>query len=56
MNLVMTEDGNFVEVEATAERHAFPRARLLARMDYGEAGIRELHEMQRAAIAAANIP
>ena len=53
MNLVMTEDGNFVEVQATAERQAFPRARLLEMMDYAEAGIRELHELQKAAIAAA---
>jgi ribonuclease PH len=52
MNLVMTEDGNFVEVQATAERHAFPRARLLEMMDLAEAGIRELHTLQREAIAA----
>ena len=52
-NLVMTEDGNFVEVQATAERHAFPRARLLEMMDYAEAGIRQLHDLQRAAIGAA---
>ena len=44
---------HFVEVQATAERHAFPRARLLEMMDYAEAGIRELHELQKAAIAAA---
>src|ERR1700734_1826693 len=34
MNLVMTEDGGFVEVQATAERNPFPRARLLEMMDY----------------------
>ena len=51
MNLVMTEDGNFVEVQATAERQAFPRARLLAMMDYAEAAIRELHALEHAAIA-----
>jgi ribonuclease PH len=54
MNLVMTEAGGFVEVQATAERHAFPRSRLLEMMDYAEAGIRQLHEQQRAAIASAN--
>lgn len=53
MNLVMTEDGNFVEVQATAERHAFPRARLLEMMDYAETGIRQLHDLQREAIKAA---
>jgi len=51
MNLVMTEDGNFVEVQATAERHAFARAKLLEMMDYAEAGIRELHKLQREAVA-----
>jgi len=53
MNLVMTEDGGLVEVQATAERHAFPRARMLEMMDYAETGIRQLHELQRAAIASA---
>ncbi|MGA7887115.1 MAG: ribonuclease PH [Acidobacteriaceae bacterium] len=53
MNLVMTEDGGLVEVQATAERQAFPRPRLLAMMDLAEAGIRELLEAQRQAIAAA---
>jgi ribonuclease PH len=51
-NVVMTEDGGLVEVQATAERQAFPRARLLEMMDYAEAGIRQLHELQQAAIAA----
>jgi ribonuclease PH len=52
-NVVMTEDGGLVEVQATAERQAFPRARLLEMMDYAEAGIHQLHELQRTAIAAA---
>ncbi|HLI02948.1 MAG TPA: ribonuclease PH, partial [Terracidiphilus sp.] len=38
MNLVMTEDGGLVEVQATAERQAFPRARMLEMMDYAEKG------------------
>lgn len=50
MNLVMTEDGGLVEVQATAERQAFPRSRLLEMMDYAERGIRLLFERQRAAI------
>jgi len=53
MNLVMTEDGGLVEVQATAERQAFPRRDLLTMMDYAEAGIRQLHQQQRAAIGAA---
>ncbi|HLJ79583.1 MAG TPA: ribonuclease PH [Acidobacteriaceae bacterium] len=53
MNLVMTEDGGLVEVQATAERQAFPRARLLEMMDFAEAGVRQLHGFQRSAIAEA---
>jgi ribonuclease PH len=52
MNLVMTEDGGLVEVQATAERNAFPRPRRRERMDYAEAGIRQLHALQREAVAA----
>jgi ribonuclease PH len=51
MNVVMTEDGGLVEVQATAERTAFPRARMLEMMDLAESGIRSLLEHQRAAIA-----
>src|ERR1700750_316948 len=46
MNIVMTEDGGFVEVQATAERQAFPRTRMLEMMDYAEAGIRQLFAAQ----------
>jgi ribonuclease PH len=53
MNLVMTEDGGLVEVQATAERQAFPRARMIEMMDYAEKGIGELLDLQRAAIAGA---
>ncbi len=48
MNVVMTEDGGLVEVQATAERGSFPRVRMLEMMDYAEAGIRSLFEAQRA--------
>lgn len=53
MNLVMTEDGGLVEVQATAERQAFPRPRLLEMMDIAEHGIRELFALQREAIQSA---
>ena len=53
MNLVMTEDGGLVEVQATAERQAFPRRRLLEMMDIAEHGIQQLFVLQREAIAAA---
>jgi ribonuclease PH len=50
MNLAMTEDLNLIEVQATAERQAFPRARLLEMMDLAESGIRQLLDLQRQAI------
>jgi ribonuclease PH len=46
-NVVMTEDGGLVEVQATAERGSFPRARMLEMLDYAEAGIRQLFRAQR---------
>ena len=52
MNVVMTEDGGLVEVQATAERVAFPRGRMLEMMDLAESGIKELFALQRASIAA----
>ena len=52
MNVVMTEDGGLVEVQATAERTAFPRSRMLEMMDLAEAGIKELFSAQRAAVEA----
>jgi ribonuclease PH len=54
MNIVMTEDGGLVEVQATAERQAFPRTRMLEMMDYAEAGIRQLFEAQRVLLAQGN--
>ena len=52
MNVVMTEDGGLVEVQATAERMAFPRSRMLEMMDLAEAGIKELLKAQRLAVQA----
>ena len=51
MNVVMTEDRGFVEVQATAERTPFARSRMLEMMDLAEAGIHKLLEAQREAIA-----
>jgi ribonuclease PH len=50
MNVVMTDDGGLVEVQATAERAAFPRSRMLEMMDLAEGGIGELLTAQRAAV------
>ncbi len=51
MNVVMNEAGQFVEVQGTAEGHAFRREELDALLDLAGAGIRELIEAQRAALA-----
>src|SRR6202789_3061746 len=51
MNVVMTEGGGLVEVQATAERNSFPREKLIEMMDHAERGIIELVEAQRTALA-----
>jgi ribonuclease PH len=48
MNVVMTEDGGLVEVQATAERTAFPRPQLNAMLDLASAGATQLFAAQRA--------
>ncbi len=52
MNVVMTGTGNFVEVQGTAEGHAFTRAEMDTLLDLAQGGIAQLVEMQRAALAA----
>src|ERR1700757_2308083 len=56
INRVMTEDGGLVEVQATAERTPFARSRMLEMMDLAEAGIRQMLEAQREAIARSGAP
>jgi ribonuclease PH len=51
MNVVMTGAGNFVEVQGTAEGHAFTRAEMDALLDLAQGGIAKLVEMQRAVLA-----
>ena len=50
MNVVMTEDGNFIEVQGTAEGVAFSRDELGQMLDLSEHGIRQLFEIQRVAL------
>jgi ribonuclease PH len=52
MNVVMTTDGGLVEVQATAEKKAFPRARMIEMLDIVEVGIHELLAAQRAVLQA----
>ena len=51
MNVVMTGAGNFVEVQGTAEGHAFTRAEMNALVDLAQGGIAELVGKQRLALS-----
>jgi ribonuclease PH len=51
MNVVMTGRGGFVEVQGTAEGAAFSRDEMSAMLSLADKGIRELLELQQAALA-----
>ncbi len=53
MNVVMNDGGGFIEVQGTAEGHAFRRDELDALLGLAEAGIRDLLAAQQAALAQA---
>lgn len=50
MNVVMNDGGAFVEVQGTAEGHAFNRDELNAMLDLAQQGIQELVAKQREAL------
>ena len=52
MNVVMTADGGFVEVQGTAEGEPFDRAAMNAMLDLAANGINTLLEMQVQALAS----
>jgi ribonuclease PH len=52
MNVVMNEAGAFVEVQGTAEGHAFRRDELNRMLDLATRGIQQLLQAQREALAA----
>jgi ribonuclease PH len=52
LNLVMTEAGEFVEIQGTAERLPFPRAHLDDLLRLGEGGISRLLDAQQAALGS----
>jgi ribonuclease PH len=52
MNVIMSESGEFIEVQGTAEGAAFSRGDLDNMLDLAAAGIAEIVELQRAALAA----
>ncbi|MGX6961460.1 ribonuclease PH [Vagococcus xieshaowenii] len=56
MNLVMTEAGEFVEIQGTGEEHTYTRVQLLEMLDLGDLGIRELIRLQKEALEALVFP
>jgi ribonuclease PH len=52
MNVVMNSGGGFVEVQGTAEGHAFRRHELDKLLDLAAQGIAQLHEAQQISRAA----
>jgi len=51
LNVVVTGDGRFVEVQGTAEGEPFDRAMLTTLLDLGQAGCAELSRLQSEALA-----
>ena len=50
MNLVMNEQGDFIEMQGTGEGRAFTRSELATLTQYGEAGIRALMAAQKVSL------
>lgn len=50
MNVVMTENGKFIEIQGTAETASFSRSEFNALLDLAEQGIRELFTIQHQAL------
>jgi ribonuclease PH len=52
MNVVMNDGGGFIELQGTAEGHAFRRDELDALLALAQKGVGELIEAQRAALTS----
>ena len=50
MNLVLNNEGDFIEIQGTAEGHPFSGAELNTMLELGRTGIRQLLECQRQAL------
>lgn len=50
MNVIMAEDGEFIEVQGTAEGRSFSRTELNALLDLASDGIRDLIDLQKQAL------
>jgi len=51
MNVIMNDAGGFIEVQGTAEGHAFRREEMDALINLASAGIAEIQQLQRDALA-----
>ncbi len=47
MNLIMTDKGEFIELQGTGEEAPFTKSELMTLLELGEKGCRELHEIQK---------
>ena len=54
MNVVMTEDGRFIEIQGTAEAEPFDRNELLELLNLAAKGATELQQIQQSALANKN--
>lgn len=50
MNVVMTASGRIVEVQGTAEQYPFARSEMNIMLDYAEAGIKQLVDIQKSVL------
>ncbi len=55
-NVVVMADGGLIEVQATAERKAFPRERLTEMLDAADAGLKQLFASQAEVLTKAGLP
>ena len=53
-NVVMTEDGDFVELQGSGEESVFTTAQMTAMLELSREGIKQLVELQKEAILAAD--
>lgn len=47
MNVVMTEEGHFIEIQGTAERNTFTQSDLISMLDLAKIGLKQLFEKQK---------
>ncbi|MDD3839365.1 MAG: ribonuclease PH [Clostridia bacterium] len=52
MNIVMTGNGEFIEIQGTGEKSPFTSSELLDLLDLGEKGVKEIIEVQKNALGA----